>query len=177
MCAGCVMFPGSHEPGADARVRKERCGVSSDAKVSPSARPGAEYHVPEFRVGTDLCAIEDVARALEHFGERYLRRVYSEHEIAECTSRSAVAEALAGRFAAKEAVLKALRPRDSWAHWRDIEVRRDPAGWCDVVLSGKAAELAEQTNVVALTLSISHEREYAQATAIATIAYRNEAAK
>jgi holo-[acyl-carrier protein] synthase len=128
--------------------------------------------MPELRIGTDLCAIEDVATALEHFGDRYLRRVYTEHEIAECTSRSAVAEALAGRFAAKEAVLKALRPRDSRPDWRDIEVRRDPAGWCDVVLSNGAARLGEEASVVALSLSITHERDYAQATAIATLGAR-----
>jgi holo-[acyl-carrier protein] synthase len=151
--------------------------VSSEARVSVSPRPGPEYQFPEIRVGTDLCAIGDVAASLEHFGDRYLRRVYTEHEAAECTSRSAVAEALAARFAGKEAVLKALRPRDSRPDWRDIEVRRDPAGWCDVVLSGQAAELAAAANVVALSLSITHEREYAQATAIATIGYRNEAAK
>lgn len=147
-------------------------GVSSDASVSVSPRPATEYQLPEMRIGTDLCAIADVAAALAHFGQRYLDRVYTEHEIDECTNRSAVAEAFAGRFAAKEAVLKALRPRDFWPDWREIEVRRDPAGWCDVAFSGKAARLAEEANVVAMSLSITHEREYAQATAIATIGAR-----
>jgi len=151
--------------------------VSSDAQVPGSSRPGPDSQFPEIRVGTDLCAIADVAASLEQFGPRYLRHVYTEHEAAECTSRGAAAEALAARFAGKEAVIKTLRPRDSRPAWRDIEVRRDPAGWCDVVLSGEAAELAAAANVVALSLSITHEREYAQATAIATIGHRSEAAK
>ena len=151
--------------------------MSSKAWISVSPRTGPDSQIPGIRVGTDLCSVREVAASLEQFGPRYLHRVYTEHEAAECTSRSAVAEALAARFAGKEAVIKTLRPVDSRPDWRDIEVRRDPAGWCDVVLSGEAAALAAAANVVALSLSITHEREYAQATAIATIGHRSEAAK
>jgi holo-[acyl-carrier protein] synthase len=151
---------------------REVAGLSSDAHLWVSPRPGTESQLPEIRIGTDLCAIADVAAALAHFGQRYLDRVYTANEIDECMNRAAVAEAFAGRFAAKEAVLKALRPHDFWPDWREIEVRRDPAGWSDVALFGKAAQLADETNVVAISLSITHEREYAQATAIATIGSR-----
>ena len=92
------------------------------------------------RVGTDLCSVQDVADSVERYGDRYLRRVYTDHELEYCSSDPArSAERLAARFAAKEATVKVLRPNDARPDWRTIEVRRDPSGWCELSLTGSAA--------------------------------------
>jgi len=122
-----------------------------------------------FTVGTDLCAVEDVEASILRFGDKYLRRVYTPREIAECERRAEPGPAFAGRFAAKEAVFKSLRSSDPIADWKAIEIERTPGGWCEVRLAGAMQELARQRNVSHLSLSISHERQYAHAIAIATI--------
>jgi holo-[acyl-carrier protein] synthase len=122
-----------------------------------------------FTVGTDLCAIDDVEESMRRFGEKYLRRVYTPSEIAECERRAEPGPAFAGRFAAKEAVFKSLHSEDPIADWKTIEVESTPGGWCEVRLTGAMQRLARRRNVSHVSLSISHEREYAHAIAIATI--------
>lgn len=113
---------------------------------------------PAVRVGVDLAAVGDVEHALAHLGERYLRRLFTEHEREACQGPDGPrAESLAARFAAKEAVVKVLRPADWRPPWRDIEVRRRPDGSCSVRLHGSAAELAAAQGIGALSLSMSHE--------------------
>lgn len=106
---------------------------------------------------------------MRRFGTKYLSRVYTPLEIAECERRSEPGPAFAGRFAAKEAVFKSLRSEDPIADWKSIEIEATPGGWCEVRLSGAMQHLARERNVTDLSLSISHEREYAHAIAIATI--------
>ena len=122
-----------------------------------------------FTVGTDLCAVTDVEASMRTFGDRYLRRIYTPREIEECERRADPGPAFAGRFAAKEAVFKSLHSSDPIADWKTIEVESTPGGWCEVRLTGAMRELAQQRKVSYLSLSISHEREYAHAIAIATI--------
>jgi len=120
------------------------------------------------RVGTDLVRVEDVAAAVERFGDRYLTRVYTEHEIDICRGHRAIMAArLASRFAAKEATVKVLRPRTHNPDWRSIEVRRHPNGWCDLHLDGFAAELARDTGITDVAVSISHEGASAMAFVVA----------
>lgn len=122
------------------------------------------------RVGIDLVDVNDVRETLSAHGARYLERVYGAGEIADCQLAGGVdPERLAARFAAKEAVIKVLRAGEEGIPWRAIEVRRDPAGWIDLRLSGAAAELAAATGLGELAVSISHERGFAAAVVVAEL--------
>jgi holo-[acyl-carrier protein] synthase len=122
------------------------------------------------RVGTDLACVSDVAASIDRFGDRYLRRLFTDHELASSTGAPEVAAAkLAARFAAKEAVIKVLRPAGAQPEWRSIEVRRDPSGACHLHLSGTAAAMADAAGITALAVSLTHERDVAAAVVVATV--------
>lgn len=124
-----------------------------------------------FRVGMDLCSVDSVAESIERFGQRYLTRIYTDEELHySMCRRSGSAERLAARFAAKEATIKVLRPRDWWPDWRSIEIRTDPGGWCEVYLTGPSAKLAEEARVVSLEVSLSHDGGVASAVVIGELA-------
>lgn len=117
-------------------------------------------------VGTDLVRVNDIADAISRHGDRYLQRIYTDLEIAYCSSAPHLAaERLAARFAAKEATIKLLRT--DMLDRLSIEVRRDAGGWCDIVLHEQVKALAEQQGIEGLMLSMSHEHEYALATVVA----------
>jgi holo-[acyl-carrier protein] synthase len=127
------------------------------------------------RVGIDLVTVEEVRDALDTHAERYLQRLYTPGELADCTSPTGFdAERLAGRFAAKEAVVKVLRPCDTPLPLRTIEVRRNESGSVEIALSGEAEELARAQELTGFALSISHEAGYATAVVIASVSdFRN----
>jgi holo-[acyl-carrier protein] synthase len=119
-------------------------------------------------VGTDIATVGQVSESIARFGDRYLRRIYTEHEIASCTGPPpAAAAGLAARFAAKEATIKVLRPVGHHPDWRSMEVRRDPGGWCAMSLSGHAAILAEEAGIAELAVSLTHEGGLAAAVVVA----------
>ncbi|QBJ97625.1 holo-ACP synthase [Rhodococcus sp. ABRD24] len=120
------------------------------------------------RIGCDVAMVGDVDRSIERFGERYLRRVFTEREVAECAGPIQACR-LAARFAAKEAVMKVLRPSDDAVPWTNIEVRRASWGGCVVELSGSAARLAAQQGVGEVQISISHDGGVAVAMATAVV--------
>jgi holo-[acyl-carrier protein] synthase len=123
-----------------------------------------------FRVGVDVVNVDDVAWSIGHFGSRYLTRLFTEHEIDCCAaSPSLMAAGIAARFAAKEAALKVLRPTDLRPEWRSIEVRRQAGGWCDLILTGEAAELALSEGVDNIAISLSHDGNVAIAMAMARV--------
>jgi holo-[acyl-carrier protein] synthase len=126
------------------------------------------------RVGVDLVSVDDVARSLERFGDRYVRRVFTAREAAYCRAGvgRAAAARFAARFAAKEAALKALHPETSWADWRAIEVRRRASGSCELVLHGEAAALARRQGIETLALSMTHDGGRAAAFVVALGAQR-----
>ena len=126
---------------------------------------------PALRVGIDMVSVSDVAGSLERFGERYVRRLFTDDEADYCLAGAgrASADRFAARFAAKEAAVKVLRPSDPWGDWRAIEVRRDPDGWVHVVLHGEAAALAARTGITALHLSLSHAGGFATAVVVAEL--------
>ncbi len=106
------------------------------------------------RVGIDLVQISRIARSLEIFGERFLRRIFTDGEIAYAQAAPAcTAERLAARFAAKEAGKKAL---ELDIGWRALEVVRAPSGACTLVVDGRE-----------LALSMSHEGDFATAVVLA----------
>ena len=111
-------------------------------------------------VGVDIIEIDRVEAALGRFGERFLRRVYSDVEVAFCRGR---AHELAARFAAKEAVMKALGTGARGVAWREIEVLPNRRGKPLVYLYGRAKERAERIGLGGLDVSMSHSREYAVA--------------
>ena len=122
------------------------------------------------RVGLDLVSVQTVADSLSAHGERYLARVYSAREIADCRAGDSVdPERLAARFAAKEATFKVLRVGDEAVAWTDVEVVRHPSGWVGLSLSGRAATLAEAAGISELAVSLSHEHGCAAAIVIADI--------
>jgi len=121
----------------------------------------------DLAVGVDLVDIAEVARSVKRFGDRYLRRVFTEHEISCCKGPPQVAAAaLAARFAAKEATLKVLRPDDARPDWRSIEVVRLPSGACKLRLRGAAARLAVERGLGPFVLSMTHEAGLAAAVVV-----------
>src|ERR1700728_1045354 len=117
--------------------------------------------------GVDLIEIERIAHSIERYGERFLRRIYTDHEIAYCMSKRSFAESFAARFAAKEAGAKALGTGISrGVSWKEFEVRRAASGKPSLVLSGRAAELAAGLGVARISLSLTHTRELAMAVVI-----------
>ncbi len=117
--------------------------------------------------GIDIAEVPRVAAAIERFGQRFLRRVFTAAEIQYCDSKANRIERYAARFAAKEAALKAIGT--GWrggVSWTDIEVRREPGGRPTISFSGKAGEFAARLGVKRASLSLSHTEEQAIASVI-----------
>lgn len=111
-------------------------------------------------VGVDIIEIERIARALERFGERFLIRIYTPAEIAHCRGR--VPE-LAARFAAKEAISKALGTGLVGVSWVEMEVLSDRRGKPLVILHGRAQRRAEYLGLSEWAVSLSHSDDQAVA--------------
>lgn len=120
--------------------------------------------------GVDLVELDRVRRMIEHHGDRVLRRVYTPGELTHCRGR--VPE-LAARFAAKEAVAKALgvglriMARDG-IHWHDVETLPDGTGRPIVHLHGRAAARAAELGLAEWSISLSHGHDVAVAFVVAT---------
>jgi len=115
--------------------------------------------------GIDLVEVERIARSIERFGERFLRRVFTEEEIAFCRARAGAAESFAARFAAKEAGAKALGTGiQHGVMWREIEVRRERGQRPTLHFSGRARAIAGQLGVTRVSLSLTHTAALAMAT-------------
>jgi holo-[acyl-carrier protein] synthase len=127
--------------------------------------------VTSVRTGTDLTSVAEVETTIARFGDRYLHRVFTDHELASAQGTPhVVASSLAARFAAKEATMKVLRPSglsDQAVDWRSIEVRRHESGWCSLHLTGTAQALADAAGVRDISVSLSHEGEMATAVVVA----------
>jgi holo-[acyl-carrier protein] synthase len=119
-------------------------------------------------IGTDIVECLRIGRMIEQHGELFLNRVFTEREVRYCQARKRATEHFAGRWAAKEAILKCLG--SGWRKglcWTDMEIRNDPNGKPDVFLCGAAKESAQQLRISIIQLSISHCRAYATAYAVA----------
>lgn len=105
---------------------------------------------------------------IERHGELFINRVYTQHEIRYCQSRRQATQHFAGRWAAKEAILKTIGT--GWKRgisWRDIEVRNEGGGKPVVGIRGGVREIVEQLGVHEIVVSISHCRSHAIAYAMA----------
>lgn len=119
-------------------------------------------------IGTDIVEVVRIGQMIERHGELFLQRVYTEEEIRYCQRRKEYLQHYAGRWAAKEAVMKTLGT--GWARgvgWRDIEVCSQKSGQPLLEVHGGAKEVAEQLGIRSILITISHCRAYATATAIA----------
>jgi holo-[acyl-carrier protein] synthase len=120
-------------------------------------------------IGTDIVECVRIAKMIERHGELFLERVYTPREVQYCSQRKAATQHYAGRWAAKEAVLKALGT--GWARgiqWTDIEVCNDNGGKPRIELGGAARELCRELGIDEVQISISHCRSHATAYALAT---------
>jgi len=132
-------------------------------------RTTRKLSMPSVRVGTDLASVTDVADAVGRFGDAYLERLFTEHEITASGGReSPRCESLAARFAAKEATTKALRLSGA-IDWRAIEVHRSIDGSCEVRLSGFALASAMALGLQSMDVSLSHDGGIACATVVALV--------
>lgn len=124
-------------------------------------------------IGVDVIEVERIARSMDRFGDRFLRKVFTAAEQLFCTGRAFPTQHFAARFAAKEAVLKALGT--GWTEqtsFREVEVVRAEGAAPTVVLSARIRQLLPP-DPIRLWLSISHTRNYAVAQAVIT--HENEA--
>ena len=117
-----------------------------------------------FRIGIDIVEVNRIEQAVARWGDRFLHRVFTAAEIEYCAGR---AQSLAGRFAAKEAVSKALGTgwRDGLA-FPDIEIINDELGKPQVFLHGKVKEIFDHQQIKQASISMSHTDEIAIAVAI-----------
>jgi holo-[acyl-carrier protein] synthase len=119
-------------------------------------------------IGTDIVECLRIAQMIERHGELFINRVYTPLEIRYCQSRKASTQHYAGRWAAKEAILKAIGT--GWRKgisWRDVEVRNDSGGRPIVGMRGGARDAVEHLGIQKIMVSISHCRSHATAYAIA----------
>ncbi len=113
-------------------------------------------------IGMDLAEVDRVEQAVTRFGERFLNRVYTEAERRYCESKLNKWERFAGRFAAKEAAMKAIGT--GWKRgvaWREFEVMRAPSGQPIITFHGKAGEIAKSLGVKRALVTISHTEKLA----------------
>jgi len=116
-------------------------------------------------IGTDLVEIDRVRQVIDRWGDRFLRRVYTEAELEMYRDRT---HSLAACFASKEAVMKVLGTGAIGVGWREIETLHHPSGKPLVRLHGRARAEAERLGITEIDVSLSHTKEYATATAIGT---------
>ena len=121
-------------------------------------------------VGVDLVELDRITRVVGRYGDRFLTRIYTPEELIHCRGR--VPE-LAARFAAKEAVSKALgvgmnHISPQGIGWQEVEILSDRRGKPWLKLSGRAQELADDQDLREWAVSLSHERAYAMAFVVAS---------
>jgi holo-[acyl-carrier protein] synthase len=124
--------------------------------------------MPIVGTGIDIVECLRIAQMIERHGELFITRVYTDYEIEYCSARKAATQHYAGRWAAKEAVLKALGT--GWRRgiaWRDIEIRNDAKGAPTVKLRGGARDVMTAANIGRMHVSISHCRSFAVAYVVA----------
>ena len=110
-------------------------------------------------IGVDIIEIGRIDRAIARWNDSFLKRIYTR---AELESHHNV-PSLAARFAAKEAVMKALGTGTRGTNWRDIEILANGDGAPAVILHGRALERSKEIGIARFYISLSHSREYAVA--------------
>lgn len=151
---------------------------SGDTEQSGDVEPAIEsqnrsntngFQIPQsvIGIGTDIIECDRISQMLEKHGDTFLQRVFTPDEIAYCSRHHVPDQHYAGRWAAKEAVLKVLGT--GWAkgiQWTDVEVVRDANGAPSIRLHNRAAEIAKEQKIRSVLISISHCKAFATAFAI-----------
>lgn len=118
-------------------------------------------------LGTDIVEISRIEQMIERHADAFLKRVFTDAEIDYCKRRRHSAEAFAGRWAAKEAVMKVLGTGFvKGIGWKDIEILSELSGKPVVQITGGAGEHADRIGIDEVLITISHCKAYATATAI-----------
>lgn len=122
---------------------------------------------PIIKIGTDICQIDRVKKAYKKLGKRLLNKILTKDEIKYVTSQKRnLIPGFAGRFAAKEAVLKVLGTGLRGVYFKEIEISRENSGSPKVVLHKRALRIAKRKKLKTFEVSISHEKDFAIAVAI-----------
>jgi holo-[acyl-carrier protein] synthase len=122
-------------------------------------------------VGTDIVAVARIATLMRDRGTAFLERWFTDREIGYCSGKAVPSRHFAARFAAKEAVAKALPMAwDGPLPWRSIEIINDPRGAPSVSLSGALHDSAAKAGVGEIRVSLSHCDDYAIACAFVAVA-------
>lgn len=119
-------------------------------------------------IGTDIIEISRVAKALKKLGTPFLERLFTEKEREYFRVQKGNVQTISGNFAAKEAVVKAMGTGISGFKWKDVEINRDQKGKPEVFLYNTAKEIAGESGIGRIVVSISHCKEYAIAYAVAS---------
>ncbi len=114
------------------------------------------------RCGTDIVSVSRIKKSIEELGEKFVKRIYTDEEISYCESRRMCKyESYAARFAAKEAVYKAISPtKDQKGVFTEVEVLNEETGKPYIILHGELKKVLENKNI---EVSLSHEKEFAVA--------------
>jgi holo-[acyl-carrier protein] synthase len=118
-------------------------------------------------LGVDIVEVDRIERAIARWGDTFVKRVYTPREIDRAASPVAVGQRLAARFAAKEAVMKALGVGWREMAWRDIEITNDALGRPIVHLHGAAQRIADARGISSVLVALSHTHDHAVANAVA----------
>ena len=145
--------------GCEYNPDQRQCITIDNLLTIPNDMPGNLISI-----GTDIIECVRIAQMIEKHGEVFLQRVFTQKEILYCSSRKAATQHYAGRWAAKEAVLKVLGT--GWAkgiQWTDVEVVNEVSGAPVIHITGKAADIARELGILEIKITISHCRAYATA--------------
>ncbi len=121
-----------------------------------------------FGIGIDVIEVERIATAIQRHGEPFLAKIFTPAEREYCDSMKNPAQHYAARFAAKEAVVKALGTGIGGnAGLHDLEITHDPTGAPKLRLSGAADAFSKQHGITEIHISLTHSHDYAAANAVA----------
>jgi holo-[acyl-carrier protein] synthase len=115
--------------------------------------------------GIDLIEIDRLERSIERHADRFLKRIFTHQELADCHGRP---ESLAARFAAKEAAVKALGTGIGKISWLEVEIQRNAENQPELILHGEALAQAKKLKLTCWSVSLSHDRHMAIAVVVAS---------
>ncbi|MDR7483071.1 MAG: holo-ACP synthase [Armatimonadota bacterium] len=118
-------------------------------------------------VGVDIVEVARIQRAIARWGDGFVRRIYTAREVERAAGAAVLGPRLAARFAAKEAVMKALGCGWRELAWREIEITNDPQGRPMVHLHGAARRIAAARGIAEVYVALSHTHDHAIANAVA----------
>jgi holo-[acyl-carrier protein] synthase len=123
-------------------------------------------------IGNDLVFIPEIESSHQKFGDRYLNFIFTPKELSDCSQAEDTLSysSLAARIAVKESVMKILKPsKEDLLPWRSIEILRDAFGSASVKLHDYAADMARQRKIKSISVTMTHEHQYASALVLAII--------